>query len=245
VAGLLPLVVALLIWQISGPERSISFPRPETWLVGLGDLVGNGALLPALRTTLLTFAASVVIATLIGALLGMLMGASGTVDRALTPIMDFFRSLPPPAVVPVVGLILGLTPLTNVVIVVIAVVWPIVLNTMIGMRGVPRVRLEMARSLGLRRSERLFKVVVPSVAPSVVVGVRIAASSALIVTLLVDMLGTGDGLGRQLLLSQQRFEGGAVWGLLLLTGLLGYLLNVVIELGESYAFRNWPRGLRG
>jgi ABC-type nitrate/sulfonate/bicarbonate transport system permease component len=243
--GLLPLVAALLVWQIIGPERSISFPRPETWLLGLGDLLGNGALQPALRTTILTFAASVVMATLIGALLGMLMGASHTVDRALTPIMDFFRSLPPPAIVPVVGLILGLTPLTNVVIVVIAVVWPIVLNTTIGMRGVPRVRLEMARSLGLKPTERLFKVIVPSVAPSVMVGVRIAASSALIVTLLVDMLGTGDGLGRQLLLSQQRFEAGAVWGLLLLTGLLGYLLNMAIELGEHYAFRNWPRGLRG
>jgi ABC-type nitrate/sulfonate/bicarbonate transport system permease component len=59
------------------------------------------------------------------------------------------------------------------------------------------------------------------------------------------MLGTGDGLGRQLLLSQQRFQGGAVWGLLLVTGLLGYLLNLAIGLGEHYAFRNWPRGLRG
>jgi ABC-type nitrate/sulfonate/bicarbonate transport system permease component len=187
----------------------------------------------------------VVLATFVGALLGMLMGASARVDRALSPIMDFFRSLPPPAIVPVVGLILGLTPLSNVVIVVIAVVWPILLNTVTGMRSVPRVRLEMARTLGLSPSERLFKVVVPSVAPSVMVGVRIAASSALIVTLLVDMLGTGDGLGRQLVLSQSRFQGGAVWGLLLVTGLLGYLLNVAIGLGEHYAFRNWPQGLRG
>lgn len=245
VAGLLPLVVLLLVWQITGPERSISFPRPDTWLAGLGDLFASGDLLPALRTTLLTFAASVVVATLIGALLGMVMGASDTVDRALTPIMDFFRSLPPPVVVPVVGLILGLTPLTNIVIVVVAVVWPILLNTMIGMRSVPRVRLEMARTLGLTPTERLLKVTVPSVAPSVTVGIRIAASSALVVTLLVDMLGTGDGLGRQLLLSQQRFQAGAVWGLLLLTGLLGYLLNLAIALGEHYAFRNWPRGLRG
>lgn len=243
--GLLPLVAVLVVWQITGPERSITFPRPDTWLVGLGDLLGSGDLLPALRTTLLTFAASVVVATLLGALLGMLMGASDLVDRALTPIMDFFRSLPPPAVVPVVGLILGLTPLTNIVIVVIAVVWPVLLNTMIGMRSVPRVRLEMARTLGLTPTERLLKVSVPSVAPSVMVGVRIAASSALIVTLLVDMLGTGDGLGRQLLLSQQRFQAGAVWGLLLVTGLLGYLLNVAIAAGEHYAFRNWPRGLRG
>ena len=243
--GLLPLVVLLLVWQVIGPARSISYPRPDAWLVGLGNLSSDGTLLPALRTTLLTFLASLVVATPVGALLGMLMGASARVDRALSPIMDFFRSLPPPVVVPVAGLILGLTPLTDVAIVVMAVVWPILLNAMSGMRRVPSVRLEMARTLGLNPTERFFKVVLPSVAPSIVVGVRIAASSALIVTLLVDMLGTGDGLGRQLVLNQQRFQAGAVWGLLLVTGVLGYLLNVLIGLAEHYAFRNWPQGLRG
>jgi sulfonate transport system permease protein len=243
--GLLPLLAALVIWQAIGPERSISFPRPQAWLLGIQDMLGNGTLLPALGTTLLTFAVALILAIPIGGVIGMLMGASDRTDRALTPIMDFFRSLPPPAIVAVLGLVLGLTPLTNVVIVVVAVVWPILLNTLTGMRSVPRVRLEMARALGLSPSERLFKIVVPSVAPSVMVGVRIAASSALIVTLLVDMLGTGDGLGRQLILSQQRFQAGAVWGLLLLAGLLGYLLNVGIGLAEHYAFRNWPQGLRG
>jgi ABC-type nitrate/sulfonate/bicarbonate transport system permease component len=245
ITGLLPLIAALLLWQATGPERSISYPRPSTWLVGLQDMLADGTLLSAVTTTVVTFAVAVILAIPIGAALGMLMGASDRVDRALTPIMDFFRSLPPPAVVPVLGLILGLTPLTNVVIVVVAVVWPILLNTATGMRSVPRVRLDMARTLALSPSERLFKIVVPSVAPSVMVGVRIAASSALIVTLLIDMLGTGDGLGRQLMLSQQRFQAGAVWGLLLITGLVGYLLNVGIGLAEHYAFRNWPQGLRG
>lgn len=244
VTGLLPLLVLLLVWQAIGPARSISYPRPDAWLLGLGNLLTDGTLLPALRTTVLTFAASLLVATPVGALLGMLMGASDRVDRALSPIMDFFRSLPPPVVVPVAGLILGLTPLTDVAIVVLAVVWPILLNAMMGIRGVPRVRLEMARTLGLRPTERFLKVVLPSVAPSVVVGVRIAASSALIVTLLVDMLGTGDGLGRQLVLNQQRFQAGAVWGLLLVSGVLGYLLNLAIGLAEHYAFRNWPRALR-
>jgi ABC-type nitrate/sulfonate/bicarbonate transport system permease component len=243
--GLLPLVALLLVWQVVGPARSISYPRPDAWLVGLGNLLDDGTLLPALRTTLLTFAGSLAVATPAGALLGMLMGASDRADRALSPIMDFFRSLPPPVVVPVAGLILGLTPLADVVIVVLAIVWPILLNAMTGMRGVPRVRLEMARTLGLSPTERFFKVVLPSVLPSIMVGVRIAASSALIVTLLVDMLGSGDGLGRQLVLNQQRFQAGAVWGLLLITGVLGYVLNVALGVAEQYAFRNWPRGLRG
>jgi sulfonate transport system permease protein len=242
--GLLPLFALLGVWELTGLERSITFPRPSTWLAGLQDLYATGALQPALRTTLLTFLVSLAVGTLVGTLIGLLMGAFRRVDRALGPPLDFFRSLPPPAVVPVAGLLLGLTPLTNVVIVVLAILWPILLNTITGFRGVPRVRLDMARTLGLSPSERLFKVVLPSVAPSVMVGVRVAASTALVVTLFVDMLGTGDGLGRQLILSQARFEAGAVWGLLLVTGLLGYVLNLLIGLGEHYAFRNWPAGLR-
>jgi sulfonate transport system permease protein len=243
--GLLPLLVLLVVWELTGLERSITFPRPSTWLLGLRDLYAEGALQPALRTTVLTFFVALIAGTVVGTCLGLLMGAFRRVDRALGPLLDFFRSLPPPAVVPVTGLLLGLTPLTNVVIVVLAILWPILLNTISGIRGVPRVRLEMARTLGLSPAERLFKVVLPSVAPSVMVGVRIAASTALVVTLFVDMLGTGDGLGRQLILSQARFQAGAVWGLLLVTGLLGYALNLLIGLGEHYAFRNWPAGLRG
>jgi ABC-type nitrate/sulfonate/bicarbonate transport system permease component len=238
-------VVLLGLWQLTGVERSITFPRPSAWLTGLGDLYASGELQPALRTTLLTFFVALVVGTCVGTVIGLLMGAFRRVDRALGPLLDFFRSLPPPVVVPVTGLLLGLTPLTNIVIVVLAILWPILLNTITGIRGVPRVRLEMARTLGLSPVERLFKVVLPSVAPSVMVGVRIAASTALVVTSFVDMLGTGDGLGRQLILSQSRFPAGAAWGLLLLTGLLGYLLNLLIGVGEHYAFRNWPAGLRG
>jgi ABC-type nitrate/sulfonate/bicarbonate transport system permease component len=144
----------------------------------------------------------------------------------------------------VAGLILGLTLVTNVVIVVIGIVWPILLNTISGMHDVPRVRLDMARSLGLTPMERLTKVVLPSLAPRIMLGVRTAASISLILTLLVDMLGTGDGLGRQLLLHQQRFQANAVWGLLLVTGFFGYAANTLIVVGERYALRHWPAGMR-
>jgi ABC-type nitrate/sulfonate/bicarbonate transport system permease component len=242
--GLLPLALLLVVWQLVGPERSVTFPRPSTWLAGLQAMYADGTLLPAVGTTLLTFVASLIVATAVGAAVGIVMGASQRIDRAFTPILDFFRSLPPPAIVPVAGLILGLTLVTNVVIVVIGIVWPILLNTISGMHDVPRVRLDMARSLGLTPLERLTKVVLPSLAPRIMLGVRTAASISLILTLLVDMLGTGDGLGRQLLLHQQRFQANAVWGLLLVTGFFGYAANTLIVVGERYALRHWPEGRR-
>ena len=240
--GVLPLVLLLVLWQILGSDSSLSFPPPSTWITALRDLADQGILGPAIRTTLVTFTVSLVIATVLGVALGTLIGSSRTVDRALTPIMDFFRSLPPPAIVPVAGLILGISLRMSVTVVVLAIIWPILLNTATAMRGVPTVRLEMARTLGLGRLERLLKVVIPSLLPAVAVGVRIAVSISLIVTLLVDILGSGEGLGRLLTDRQASFDAPSVWGLLLLIGAFGFGINALIAGAERRFLRHWSEG---
>jgi len=238
--GLIPLAVLLIVWQLTGSDSSLSFPPPSSWIDSLRELSDKGSLGPALKVTLETFALSLVIATIIGAIVGMAIGASRRLDRALTPTLDFFRSLPPPAVVPVLALILGISLRTSVTVVVIAIVWPILLNTAGAMREVPLVRFEMSRTLGLGRIERIFKVVIPSLLPAIAVGVRVSVSISLVVTLLVEILGTGDGVGQLLTERQQSFDAAGVWGLLLLIGVLGFAINAVIAVGERRLLRNWP-----
>ena len=243
IRGLLPLIVLLVVWQLVGSTSSISFPPPETWITAIRDLAESGILWPASRTTLITFAVSLVAATIVGSLLGMVIGASRLVDRALTPIMDFFRSLPPPAIVPPAILLLGASLKMSVTVVVIAIVWPILLNTVAAMRAVPRVRLEMSRTLGLSARERLTKVIVPSLLPGIMVGVRISVSISLVVTLVVDILGSGEGLGQLIVVRQQAFDAASVWGLLLLIGTFGFLVNALIAAVERRVLRNWPGGV--
>jgi ABC-type nitrate/sulfonate/bicarbonate transport system permease component len=243
IRGLLPLIALLIVWQLAGSETSVSFPRPDAWITAIGDLSEAGVLWPATRATLLTFVVSLIIATAIGMLLGMLIGTSRVVDRALTPIMDFFRSLPPPAIVPPAILLLGASLKMSVTVVVIAIVWPILLNTVAAMRAVPRVRLDMSRTLGLSAKERLIKVIVPSLLPGVMVGVRIAVSISLVVTLVVDILGSGEGLGQLITVRQQAFDAASVWGLLLLIGAFGFAVNALIAALERRLLRNWPGGV--
>lgn len=240
VKGLIPLVLLLAIWQLVGSDSSLSFPPPSTWIDSLKELADEGSLFPALRTTLETFALSLVFATIIGAAMGMAIGASRRVDRALTPLLDIFRSVPPPAYVPVAALILGISMRMSVTVVVIAIVWPILLNTAGAMRGIPAVRFEMSRTIGLGRFERIFKVVVPSLLPAIAVGVRVAVSISLVVTLLVEIIGSSDGIGQLLAERQQSFDAAGVWGLLLLIGVLGVLINALIAAGERRLLRNWP-----
>jgi sulfonate transport system permease protein len=107
--------------------------------------------------------------------------------------------------------------------------WPILLNTAKAMRSIPAVRLEMSRTIGLSRPQRWGKVIVPSLIPGMMLGVRVAASLAVIITLLVDIFGAGTGLGRLLIESQQRLDASAAWGLLLIVGVFGYLMSLMLS----------------
>ena len=141
---------------------------------------------------------------------------------------------------PALGLLLGPTLLSSVTIVVLAIIWPILLNTVNGVRMIPEVRKDMARSLGLSWSARITKVLLPSLTPNIMTGLRVSVSLSLIVTLVTDILGTGQGLGRLLIDQQQFFEAPAVWGLLVLIGAFGYLINMLFRMLERKLMSRWP-----
>lgn len=244
ILGLVPLAVGIAAWQLFGDPLSTSFPPPSEWITAIRVMYEEGVLMPAVGRTLLTFFLSLLVATVLGAALGAVIGASARVDRALTPLMDIFRALPPPAIVPVAGLVLGATLQMGVTVVVLAIIWPILLNTASAMRAIPPVRREMARALGLGPAASLWKVVLPSLLPGIGLGVKLAVSISLIVTLLVDILGSGEGVGLLILERQQTFDAAGVWGLLAIIGVFGYVINAVVSAGEARLLRNWSVGRR-
>ncbi len=160
--------------------------------------------------------------------MGAAIGASRRIDRALTPSIDFVAAVPGAALVPVAVLLLGPNRLSGVAVVALIVSWPILLNTATAMRSIPAVRLEMSRTIGLSLLQRWGKVILPSLVPGIMLGVRVASSLALIITLLVDIFGAGAGIGRLLVESQQRFDASAAWGLLLMVGTFGYLMSLFL-----------------
>jgi sulfonate transport system permease protein len=225
VRGLLPVAAGLVVWQLVGTGDSLFFPPPSEWLQALGGLQVSGSLTPAVMQTLSTYALGLAFAVAIGSLVGMGIGASREIDLAITPSIAFLAAVPGAAIVPVAALLLGPTQLSGVVVVALIVSWPILLATATSMRAVPAVRLEMSRMLGLTAPQRWRKVILPSLTPGVMLGVRVASATALIVTLLVDIFGVGAGLGRLLVESQQRFESATAWGLMLMIGTFGYLTS--------------------
>jgi ABC-type nitrate/sulfonate/bicarbonate transport system permease component len=239
--GLLPLLLLLGVWQLVGDESSASFPRPSSWWPALKNIEADGELWTSLGATMVTFVLALLVATVLGATLGILIGSLRTADRAMAPTLQFFMSIPSPTLVPVALLVIGVSRGMQVGVVVFAAIWPIILNTAAGMRAVPAVRLEMARVLDLSPIARFLKVILPSVAPGALLGVLVSAPICIVVTLLVEMLTSSEGLGFLLLTSQRAFQSSEVFGLLLLIGVLGYLVNTAVGLLEQRLLRNMPQ----
>ncbi len=226
--GLLPVAALLATWQVVGHSDSLFFPPPSEWLTALSHVRASGSLTPAVVQTLSTYALGLAFAVAIGSLVGVAIGASQLIDRALSPSIAFLAAVPGAALVPVAVLLLGPGQLSGVVVVTLIVSWPVLLAAATAMRTVPVVRLEMSYTLGLTPLHRWGKVILPSLTPGILLGVRVASAMALIVTLLVDIFGVGAGLGRLLVESQQRFETATAWGLLLLIGAFGYVTSAFL-----------------
>ena len=226
--GIIPLVLALLFWQLVGDKNSPYFPPPSEWYAETKPLVEQHVLLPALRATTTTFLVGLALATLVGAVVGSLVGSSRLADRALGPTLEFLRILPAASLVPIAALILGYTEQMKLVVVVLPAIWPILLACRTARRSINPVLLDVPRTLRLTRLEGLFKVTVPSMLRPVLLGVRVAAPLALIITILVEIVTRVNGLGALLGTAQSNYASAQVYGLLLIAGVLGFLVNWVV-----------------
>lgn len=240
--GLLPLVAFLAAWELVGSPDAPLLPAPSAWGPAVWQLWEAGRLGPELLATLRTFLIGFAVATLIGAAVGLLLGGSTLTDRALTPTLEFARAMPPAAIVPVATLLLGFEETTKLVVVVIAAVWPVLLNTRAAARGIDRTLLDTARVLRLGRAARLRKIVVPALLPAIILGMRVAAPIALVITLLVEILIELNGLGALITEAQRTFRSARAYGLIAVGGAISLIVYYLVGAIEARVLRFRPGG---
>ena len=231
--GLLPLVLLLAVWEVRGDPDSPFFPAPSSWWPALFTRGQGDTILPAIVDTLRTFGLGLVGAVVLGVALGLGVGASRRVGRAVGPTFEFARALPPAAIVPVATLLLGFDETMKVVVVVLAAMWPILLNTSAAVRELNPVLLDTARSMRLSKRRTLFGVLLPSVTPAVILGIRVATPVALVITLLVEYLTAVNGLGALVGDAQRTFQPARVYALIVIAGLLSLVVNALVRRAES------------
>ncbi|MFG1928660.1 ABC transporter permease [Cryptosporangium sp. NPDC048952] len=238
--GLLPLVVLLVGWQVVADPDASNLPPPSTWWDAVRAVDERGLLVPAVVRTVLVFFAAITIATVAGVAFGTVLGASSRARAAFGPLAEFLRNFPPPASVPVAVLLIGNNLAMNLVVIVSAALWPILLNTEGAVRDIPPVRIAVGRMLQLSRTRRVFSLLVPSVLPMVMVGVRVATPVCLIVTLLAEMLASTGGIGQVILERQRLYDSAGVFGFLIIVAALGLLVTAIVGGLERVILRNWP-----
>lgn len=234
--GLAPLIVLLVIWQLAGDPHSVFFPTPSRWWSAIETVRRQGQLWPAIGDTALTFILGIAIATVIGAAIGVAIGSVQGSERALNPVLDYMRNLPAAALVPVAAILLGTNTHMAVTIVAFSAVWPVLLNTRTGVRELSPVLAGALENMQLSRWRRR-SVLLGAALPSMLIGVRVAAPLALVVTILAEFVTNLSGIGALLLSAQQNFASAQAYGLLVVAGILAFITNVGVSLLEAPVLR--------
>lgn len=219
-------------------------PVPSHVLRGVVNLFPQGVFWDQVLFTLGEWMLGLLIATVAGVLVGGLMGAFRSVFIAFEWAVESFRVLPSVAVGPILVLLLGAGMLPLSLTVALSCVWPILLNTIYGVRGTDTTAVQTARSFGANDLGVLRQVKIPSALPFAFTGVRVAASIGLLVAISAELLiGSGNGIGGYILTNTANATNlDLVYAATLVAGLLGVLVNLVLAWVDGVLLR-WKKGL--
>lgn len=241
------IVAIIVLWQVLVATRVIDFeylPKPTEVWGGLKEIVSNGTLVRHMGHTLQATAIAAVIAIGLGIALGTLIGLVRPVAIATSASIDFLRSIPAVALMPVVLLLVGAASRSEIIVGVFAALWPILLSTIAGVSAInPRLH-EVGRVLHLSRQERALKVLIPSAVPAILVGVRLSVVTALVVVIIAEFLINPAGIGWALAQAQSALRPDLLFAYAIVTGLIGYLINVALVVGVRLCMPGSP-ALRG
>jgi sulfonate transport system permease protein len=228
--GLGVIVALVVVWQVLVSTRVVSYsslPGPVDIWRGFQDLTGpaDGGLGQALSHTVRVALLSWVIGAALGGVVGLLLGLNQTVAAWGNSTVDLLRSLPVVALIPIAILLWGTGDQAEIILGAYAALWPMLVNTVGGVRSVtPRLR-DVAQTLGLSRGRTVTKIVLPATGSAMLVGARLALAGTLVICVVSEMLGLQSGVGNQLVLEQSAQQPARMWVYVLTAGVLGVIVN--------------------
>lgn len=169
------------------------------------------------------------------------MGVSRGAYNLCEPLLELLRPLPPPVIVPVAMLFLGIGNSMKIFTVFFACAFPIVINTIDGVRSLHPVLYDTGRTYGLKRHQLIRKIVLPAAVPQIMAGLRTSLPIALIVVILAEMVGGTDGIGHYILRRQRTFDIPEMYAGIFMLGIVGYCLNRAF-FGIDRVVLGWHKG---
>jgi ABC-type nitrate/sulfonate/bicarbonate transport system permease component len=223
----------------------IEYAPPTSRIVSaLVGEAGEPRFWSALRDTLVTWGIGLGIAVAAGVVLGVLIGAVPALRAATASTIEFLRPIPSVALIPLAALLYGATIRSTLVLVVYASFWQVLVQVLHGVIDVDPVARETALAYRLGRWARVRYLVWPTALPYAVTGVRLATAVALILTITGELILGSPGLGQEILVAQNSGAVPQMYALVVVTGLLGLVANLLARAAERRVLA-WHPAVRG
>lgn len=237
----------LIVWWLLTSVTGILDPKfltpPQTVFAQLieglstdGDL--REQVWPSLRRGLSGF----LLGSSLGVTLGILVGSIRLLEKAFDPLLLFFRSLSILALFPVFLLFFGIGEESKVAIVTWAAFWPVFISTVNAVKGVEKILINAARTLGAGRGYIFTRIVVPASIPNIFPGIRLAASYAFTALVAAEYLGATEGIGIYIRSSQEGYQIPAMYSGIVVLGIIGVTLNLILA-GIEKRVTAWQLGI--
>jgi ABC-type nitrate/sulfonate/bicarbonate transport system permease component len=193
--------------------------------------------------SLARLAVGLVLAIGLGIGLGLLIGSFRWLRSLTEPVLEFLRAIPPPVLVPILMILVGINNQMKVLVIVSGCIWPVLLNTVEGVRSVDEVLLDTGRVYRIHGWLRVTRLILPAAAPQMMAGIRQALSVGLILMVISEMFASSSGLGFTIVQFQRAFAVPEMWSGIVLLGLIGVALAFIFQFVERRVLR-WYHGLR-
>lgn len=235
------LIAAWIVWSSQTTsffvptleQMTNAFATTWTWDRMMADV------LPSVTNLL----AGIILSIVLGIVVGLLIGSFRWLRQLTEPVMEFFRAIPPPVLIPVLMLLIGIGDDMKIGVIVLGAVWPILLNTVEGVRSMDEVLSDTSHTYRVDGFARIRYLILPSAMPQIMAGVRQSLSIALILMVISEMFASSSGLGYTIIQFQRSFAIPEMWSGIVVLGLIGVIMSFVFQIVERNVLK-WYHGQR-
>jgi len=248
VVPILSVLAALGLWELISRTGVISqrdLPAMSTTVQALWSMVQTAVFWTAFAETVRGWAIGLGLAIALAVPIGIALGSSEFASSAFRVPIEFLRPIPSAALIPLLFLTLGTTLKSEVFLATFGAFWPLLVQTMYGVRDVDPIAIDTARSFRLGPHERLFRVKLPSALPYIFTGIRISSTVALILAFTAELFMGTPGLGQRLNYYETFGLNPEIYALALATGLLGVAIHFGVSAVERRVLRWHPSQRKG
>lgn len=226
------IIAPLMIWEVlarSGRISSLFFPAPSVILLTSIQLITNGKLSIHLGITLWRVFIGFFLGGISGLILGMAMGWSRSLRMVIDPLIAAAHPVPKIAILPLIMILFGIGESSKIVVIAVATFFPMLINTVAGVRQINPIHFEVAENYGASLNKIFTRVIMPGSLPLVLTGARLALNMALLVAIAVELVSAQEGLGAMIWLAWQTLRTEELYVSLFVTAALGMILNFLLQ----------------